>query len=51
MECCNCGSPADHLHHIVPRALGGSDRQSNLAPLCESCHGLVHSREFIRHKS
>ena len=50
MECCNCGAPAHHRHHIVPKALGGSDRLSNLAPLCEACHGLVHGRDFVRHK-
>lgn len=50
MECCNCGAPAEHLHHIVPKAVGGTDRSSNLAPLCEDCHGLVHDRRFVRHR-
>lgn len=49
MECCNCGAPATHSHHIVPRAVGGTDRPSNLAPVCETCHGLIHERRFVRH--
>ena len=50
MECCNCGAPAAHQHHIVPRAVGGTDRPSNLAPVCERCHGLIHERAFVRHQ-
>lgn len=50
MKCCNCGAPADHRHHIVPRSVGGTDRPSNLAPLCERCHGLVHQTSFVRHR-
>ena len=50
MECCNCGALATHKHHIVPKSLGGSDRPSNLALLCERCHGLIHQRAFVRHQ-
>ena len=32
-----------HHHHVVPRSLGGT----RTIPLCERCHGLVHSRNFI----
>ena len=28
-------------HHIIPRALGGTDDESNLEWLCHSCHGKV----------
>lgn len=28
-----------HYHHIVPRSRGGTAT----VPLCEKCHGLVHS--------
>lgn len=42
MQCCNCGKAAAHMHHIVPRSKGGSDRPSNLAPMCNDCHALVH---------
>jgi DNA-binding NarL/FixJ family response regulator len=50
MECCNCGAPASHRHHIVPRSVGGTDRPSNLAPVCEACHSLIHGRGFVDHK-
>lgn len=30
------------LHHVVPRAVGGSDDPSNLVPLCSGCHAEVH---------
>jgi len=42
MQCCNCDNEAVHMHHVVPRAKGGSDRPSNLVPLCANCHALVH---------
>lgn len=29
-------------HHIYPRHLGGTDRLSNLAGLCEKCHEELH---------
>lgn len=42
MNCCNCDNKAIHMHHVVPRHLGGSDRSSNLVPICADCHSLVH---------
>jgi 5-methylcytosine-specific restriction endonuclease McrA len=30
-------------HHILPRALGGGDEESNKMELCKSCH-LKHDR-------
>lgn len=42
-ECANCGSDSDlHIHHIVPLAVGGSNRLSNLVRLCSECHAKVH---------
>jgi DNA invertase Pin-like site-specific DNA recombinase len=28
--------------------VGGTDRTSNLAPVCESCHSLVHDRDLVK---
>ena len=30
------------VHHLVPRALGGSDDPSNLITLCDACHAARH---------
>lgn len=44
-RCGNCGSENNiQYHHIVPLAKGGNDILSNIAPLCEDCHRLVHGR-------
>jgi radical SAM superfamily enzyme YgiQ (UPF0313 family) len=44
--CVNCGAPATCEHHIVPIALGGNDIPSNKVPLCDKCHGAIHSVSF-----
>jgi hypothetical protein len=31
----------DH-HHLIPRARGGSDEDTNMVTLCRECHGLLH---------
>jgi ATP-dependent DNA helicase RecQ len=31
-----------HVHHVIPRALGGSDHPSNLISLCSGCHAAHH---------
>ncbi|WP_018933295.1 HNH endonuclease [Gracilibacillus lacisalsi] len=42
-ECSNCGATEKlHLHHIVPLVKGGSNRITNITPLCEECHSRVH---------
>jgi hypothetical protein len=38
---CGDGGPLD-VHHLVPRAAGGSNDPSNLIALCPTCHGLAH---------
>ena len=43
MNCFECGDPAEHQHHVVPRSLGGT----RTVPLCERCHGLVHDRGMV----
>ena len=38
MRCFECGSDADHMHHVVPKSLGGT----MTVPLCVRCHGKCH---------
>jgi hypothetical protein len=33
-----------HLHHLVPRADGGTHKPENLVTLCGACHQLWHER-------
>ena len=41
--CQVCGSHEKlEIHHIIPRAEGGSDRPANLITLCEKCHDTHH---------
>jgi len=43
---CTCGNELDDsapIHHIVPLGCGGTNTYRNLLPLCERCHGKVHS--------
>lgn len=42
--CIYCGNPAEELHHIVPRHMGGDNRLSNIVPLCRECHCKAHSK-------
>ena len=50
MQCCNCDNEAVHMHHVVPRHRGGSDRPSNLVPMCAACHSLVHDVKLTSNK-
>lgn len=51
--CANCGSEEGvEFHHIVPIMVGGTNRMSNIVPLCGACHMAVHFGEPIaRYKS
>lgn len=44
--CVVCGKPAQHLHHVRARHLGGSNLPENLVSLCEGCHTCVHHGEL-----
>lgn len=35
-----------HVHHLVFRSKGGTDTQSNLLTLCETCHNALHAGKF-----
>lgn len=46
--CQHCGTQyqedghALHPHHIIFKAQGGKDKESNLVSLCWRCHRLLH---------
>jgi len=44
-KCINCGKDAIHLHHVVPKSLGGKEG-TNLVPLCDECHSIIHGYSF-----
>ena len=50
-KCYNCGSDLYvELHHVVPLSLGGTNRETNIVPLCYECHKKAHgAREMRRH--
>jgi hypothetical protein len=43
--CINCQKPATHYHHVVPKSLGGNDG-TNIVPLCDKCHSIIHGVSF-----
>ncbi|MCF8012463.1 MAG: HNH endonuclease [Clostridiales bacterium] len=46
--CQECGATDTqlHIHHIVYKSNGGTDRPDNLTTLCEECHDKVHNDEI-----
>ena len=47
-KCTTPGCGATHfleVHHVVPRAHGGSNKAENLVTLCGRCHRFAHERE------
>jgi hypothetical protein len=45
-RCFECGEPKQDMHHIIPKSKGGT----KTIPLCAKCHGLVHGRDFVKHR-
>jgi hypothetical protein len=43
-DCVECGEPAAHKHHVVPKSRGGTFT----VPLCLSCHGRTHGSDLIK---
>ena len=35
-----------HVHHIVPKSRGGSDKKENLINVCLDCHSKIHDVSF-----
>ena len=47
-KCCDCGDVNRlQIHHIVERANGGSNEESNLITLCPKCHAEKHKNSPI----
>ena len=51
-KCLVCHSPLTlaegwHIHHLLPRIQGGSDRVNNLILLHANCHRQVHSEGMV----
>lgn len=40
--CAVCGKRGRHVHHIIPRGLGGGWEQFNLLLVCFKCHCAIH---------
>ena len=36
-----------HVHHVVERSRGGSDRPDNLITVCASCHDKIHTGKVL----
>jgi hypothetical protein len=45
-KCFECDEPMKDMHHVVPKSKGGK----RTLPLCAKCHGLVHDRNFVKHR-
>jgi hypothetical protein len=45
-KCFECNEPKDDMHHIIPKSKGGK----KTIPLCSKCHGIVHDRDFVKHR-
>lgn len=48
-ECVNCGSTEMiEYHHIVPICQGGTNKMSNIVPVCNRCHKAIHGEKDYR---
>ena len=48
-KCVNCGSTDNiEYHHIVPLINGGTNKLSNIVPLCDSCHYKAHDKNKFK---
>jgi len=49
--CQVCGQPGEHVDHVIPRRLGGTDELSNLQLLCRTCNLSKGGRFFSTPKT
>lgn len=50
-QCCKTKKGALHVHHIIYRSNGGSDKMENLITICENCHKKLHDGELKEFES
>ena len=44
--CINCSKNVQDniiFHHVIPLTIGGTNKDSNIVPLCEDCHNKLHN--------
>ena len=47
--CVNCGKTENiEYHHIVPLINGGTNKLSNIVPLCLECHAKAHDKKRLK---
>lgn len=46
--CYACGGEADTVDHIVAKARGGGDEDTNLAAMCRPCNGAKAAQPLVR---
>ena len=50
--CANCGYDKNiEYHHIVPLKNDGTNKLTNIVPLCETCHYKAHDRSSFKAKN
>ena len=42
--CHYCGAPATSVDHVIPKARGGSNNETNLVACCASCNASKRDR-------
>ena len=42
------GFASREKHHIIPRAVGGSNKAENKIMLCPNCHSLTHKGKYSK---
>lgn len=47
--CVNCGATENiEYHHIVPLCVGGTNKLTNIVPVCNRCHKAIHGEKDYR---